>query len=66
MFENFTKFFADKKNLHAFIAALVIVTGILVLKRAGLYEGMHEGMENGAVETPPEKKPSTLSVMPIS
>lgn len=67
MFENFTKFFANKKHIHAFIAALVILTGILVLKRAGLYEGMHEGLENGVVATTHlEKKPSKLSVMQIS
>jgi len=40
MFENFSKFFAEKKNIHIFIAALVILGGIFTLKRIGLYEGM--------------------------
>lgn len=40
MFENFSKFFAEKKNIHIFIAALVILGGIFFLKRVGLYEGM--------------------------
>ena len=62
MFENFSKFFANKKNLHIFIAALVIVTGIFFLKRAGLYEGMDNqgtttataSTDAGAVD-PPKK-----------
>ena len=40
MFENFSKFFAEKKNTHIFIAALVILGGIFTLKSVGLYEGM--------------------------
>jgi hypothetical protein len=40
MFENFSKFFAEKKNTHIFIAALVILGGILTLKSVGLYEGI--------------------------
>ena len=40
MFENFSKFFAEKKNTHIFIAALVILGGIFFLKSVGLYEGM--------------------------
>ena len=40
MFENFSKFFAEKKNTHIFIAALVILGGIFFLKRVGLYEGL--------------------------
>jgi hypothetical protein len=40
MFENFSKFFAEKKNTHIFIAALVILGGIFFLKRVGLYEGI--------------------------
>jgi hypothetical protein len=42
MFENFSKFFAEKKNIHIFIAALVILSGIIFLKRVGLYEGMKD------------------------
>ena len=40
MFENFSKFFAEKKNTHIFIAALVILGGIFTLKSVGLYEGL--------------------------
>jgi hypothetical protein len=48
MFENFSKFFAEKKNTHIFIAALVILGGILTLKSVGLYEGMEN---QGSVDT---------------
>ena len=65
MFENFSKFFANKKNLHIFIAALVIMTGIFLLKRAGLYEGMETSTDAGAVE-PPKKNASSITATPIS
>jgi len=66
MFENFSRFFANKKNLHIFIAALVILTGIFLLKRAGLYEGVqNQGDSAGAVE-PPKKNPSSITATPIS
>ena len=71
MFENFSKFFANKKNLHIFIAALVIVTGIFFLKRAGLYEGMENqgssataSTDAGAVD-PPKKSTSSITAMTI-
>jgi len=68
MFENFSKFFANKKNLHIFIAALVIVTGIFFLKRAGLYEGMETSAsastDAGAVD-PPKKSTSSITAMTI-
>lgn len=69
MFENFSKFFANKKNLHIFIAALVILTGIFFLKRAGLYEGMENqdastGASTDAVD-PPKKSPSSIKAMTI-
>ncbi len=48
MFENFSKFFAEKKNIHIFIAALVILGGIFTLKRIGLYEGL----DTGSMEPP--------------
>ena len=66
MFENFSKFFANKKNLHIFVAALVILTGIFLLKRAGLYEGMeNQGTSTGAV-APPTKSPGSIKATPIS
>jgi len=61
MFENFAKFFAVKKNQHIFIAALVIVTGIFLLKRAGLYEGMTTEPE--PAET--KKNPSSTKGTPM-
>ena len=52
MFENFSKFFAEKKNTHIFIAALVILGGIFTLKSVGLYEGLDNGsMETGSMDT---------------
>ena len=66
MFENFTKFFAVKKNITIFVAALGIVVGILVLKKAGLYEGMKEGVETKSETTSvPEKKPSSILAKPM-
>jgi len=69
MFENFSKFFANKKNLHIFVAALVIVTGIFFLKRAGLYEGLDNqgssaSTDAGAVD-PPKKSASSITAMTI-
>jgi hypothetical protein len=61
MFENFAKFFAVKKNLHIFIAALVIVAGIFLLKRAGLYEGMTEPEP----QTETRKNPSSSKASPM-
>lgn len=68
MFENFSKFFANKKNLHIFIAALVILTGIFFLKRAGLYEGMKEGASAAGAPAvdPPKKSASSVKATPIS
>jgi hypothetical protein len=40
MFENFTSFFSNKKNINVFIIALVILLAIFFLKRSGLYEGL--------------------------
>ena len=59
MFENFSKFFAEKKNIHIFIAALVILGGIFTLKSVGLYEGLEN---QGSAETNPEvtKTPGTV------
>lgn len=69
MFENFTKFFAVKKNITIFVAALVIVVGILVLKNAGLYEGMKEGVETkpatASVTASPKKTPSSIKAKPM-
>jgi hypothetical protein len=50
MFENFSKFFAEKKNTHIFIAALVILGGIFTLKSVGLYEGL-ENQDTGSKDT---------------
>ena len=71
MFENFSKFFANKKNLHIFIAALVILTGIFFLKRAGLYEGMENQGASSATASAPavdtiKKGPSSVKATPIS
>lgn len=68
MFENFSKFFANKKNLHIFVAALVILTGIFFLKRAGLYEGMeNQGSSASAPAVDAIKKgPSSVKATPIS
>lgn len=72
MFENFSKFFANKKNMHIFVAALVIVTGIFFLKRAGLYEGMKEGASAAGADAsapavdPPKKSASSVKATPIS
>jgi len=67
MFENFSKFFANKKNLHIFIAALVILTGIFLLKRAGLYEGMeNQGTADTGAVAPPTKSPGSIKATPIS
>ncbi len=65
MFENFSKFFANKKNLHIFIAALVIITGIFFLKRAGLYEGMENQDAAAAPVDPPKKSPSSIKAITI-
>jgi len=61
MFENFSKFFAEKKNTHIFIAALVILGGIFTLKSVGLYEGL-ENQDTGSMETNPDvtKTPGTV------
>ena len=70
MFENFSKFFANKKNMHIFVAALVIVTGIFFLKRAGLYEGMENQGADASASTdavdPPKKSASSVKATPIS
>ena len=64
MFENFAKFFAVKKNQHIFIAALVIVTGIFLLKKAGLYEGMTSEPET-ETETETKKNLSSTKASPM-
>jgi hypothetical protein len=71
MFENFSRFFANKKNLYIFIAALVILTGIFLLKRAGLYEGAQNQGDSDATAgatavEPPKKNPSSIKATPIS
>lgn len=68
MFENFKVFFSNKKNFYAFFAALVILGGIFILNRYGLYEGMKakaeaaeaKAAEAEAEETPPKKATSTI------
>ena len=59
MFENFSKFFAEKKNIHIFIAALVILGGIFFLKRVGLYEGMSPDT-GSSTPTEVNKTPGTV------
>jgi len=61
MFENFSKFFAEKKNIHIFIAALVILGGIFILKRVGLYEGMEPNADSADAYTAEvNKTPGTV------
>ena len=61
MFENFSKFFSNRENIILFVVALVILSGILYLKKLGLYEGMKEGNEEKT-----EKTPSKITFSPIS
>lgn len=68
MFENFKVFFSNKKNFYAFFAALVILGGIFILNRYGLYEGMKakaEAAEAKAAEAeaPPAKKTTSAIIM---
>ena len=70
MFENFKVFFSNKKNFYAFFAALVILGGIFLLNRYGLYEGMKakakaaEAAEAEAkAEAPPAKKATSAIIM---
>lgn len=58
MFENFSKFFAEKKNTHIFIAALVILGGIFTLKRVGLYEGMVPEIDTSSKDTSSMETPN--------
>jgi hypothetical protein len=61
MFENFSKFFAEKKNTHIFIAALVILGGIFFLKRVGLYEGIeNQGSKDTGSNPEVKKTPGTV------
>jgi hypothetical protein len=59
MFENFSNFFAVKKNIYIFIAALVILTGIFLLKRAGLYEGLENQGSMEAAKPEVNKTPGS-------
>jgi hypothetical protein len=59
MFENFKVFFSNKKNFYAFFAALVILSGMFLLNRYGLYEGMKAKAE----EAPPAKKATSAIIM---
>jgi hypothetical protein len=62
MFENFKVFFSNKKNFYAFFAALVILGGMFILNKYGLYEGMKAGAAEAkaAEATPPKKATSTI------
>ena len=64
MFENFKVFFSNKKNFYAFFAALVILGGMFILNKYGLYEGMKaEAAEAEAKASPPPKKATSTIVM---
>ncbi len=64
MFENFKVFFSNKKNFYAFFAALVILGGIFLLNRYGLYEGMKaEAKAEAEAEAPPAKKATSAIIM---
>jgi len=60
MFENFKKFFATKKNLYILIAALVILGGIFLLNKIGLYEGLETQIVSAPtpLPSPPSSAPS--------
>jgi hypothetical protein len=60
MFENFSKFFAEKKNTHIFIAALVILGGIFTLKSVGLYEGLDTSSADTSSAPEVTKTPGTV------
>ena len=60
MFENFKVFFSNKKNFYAFFAALVILSGMFILNKYGLYEGMKAKAE---AEAPPAKKATSAIIM---
>jgi hypothetical protein len=60
MFENFKIFFANKKNLSIFIAALVILGGIMILKKYDLYEGLENAETNADAKATPTKQTSTI------
>lgn len=66
MFENFKVFFSNKKNFYAFFAALVILGGIFILNRYGLYEGMKAAAAEAKAaeaEAPPAKKATSAIIM---
>jgi hypothetical protein len=63
MFENFKVFFSNKKNFYAFFAALVILGGIFLLNRYGLYEGMKAKAAEAEAEAPPAKKATSAIIM---
>lgn len=63
MFENFKVFFSNKKNFYAFFAALVILSGIFLLNRYGLYEGMKAKAEEAEAEVTPAKKATSAIIM---
>ena len=67
MFENFKVFFSNKKNLYTVIVALVILGGMFLLNKCGLYEGMNaKGEAKGEAkeaETPPPKKSTSAIIM---
>lgn len=65
MFENFKVFFSNKKNFYAFFAALVILGGIFLLNRYGLYEGMKAAAAEAEAkaEAPPAKKATSAIIM---
>ena len=66
MFENFAKFFAQKKNMHIFVAALVIVGGIFFLKRTGLYEGLENASASDAPASDAPASDASASGAPAS
>jgi len=65
MFENFKVFFSNKKNFYAFFAALVILSGMFLLNRYGLYEGMKGAAAEAKAEAeaPPPKKATSAIIM---
>jgi hypothetical protein len=63
MFENFKVFFSNKKNFYAFFAALVILGGMFLLNKYGLYEGMKAGAKAAEAEATPPKKATSAIIM---
>jgi hypothetical protein len=66
MFENFKKFFATKKNLYILIAALVILGGIFLLNKFGLYEGLETQIVSAPTPLPSAPSAPSSATTPVT